>query len=397
MKSSIPLFSTPNSFNFNATSVNEQANTGNKLSPTTTTTTPTATAKAEDSNKTREKSLSDLPINNNNNSQNHEQTSTPTSSHSSASISSIASLSTSSTSSTSSNLNGSSIRKVELFQSDPATTAANGSSRSKKPAELTKSNAERLNSEKKASPTVNVDSPSKTTTISWDQSAYSSSSSSQQLDNAAQPPQANTSSIVKNEPAEEENEMLVSNSQLLESRSDDSAEPRKRKMRKESEVKFSSPLKQLDEEESFEASTADSNTNSESSLADGGLDSSFAEKNMDDMDTGDKCSEDNSDDNKASLPFKLRKYPNRPSKTPLDERPYACTIVGCPRRFTRSDELTRHLRIHTVNRSNNSLILNINDSFYNFHLTTTTTTTTKRVTSHSSVLYARGLFQDLII
>ena len=47
------------------------------------------------------------------------------------------------------------------------------------------------------------------------------------------------------------------------------------------------------------------------------------------------------------LPLKPRKYPNRPSKTPIDERPHACTVVGCPRRFSRSDELTRHLRIHT--------------------------------------------------
>ena len=47
------------------------------------------------------------------------------------------------------------------------------------------------------------------------------------------------------------------------------------------------------------------------------------------------------------LPIKQRKYPNRPSKTPISERPHACTVVGCPRRFSRSDELTRHLRIHT--------------------------------------------------
>ncbi len=47
------------------------------------------------------------------------------------------------------------------------------------------------------------------------------------------------------------------------------------------------------------------------------------------------------------LPLKPRKYPNRPSKTPISERPHACTVHGCPRRFSRSDELTRHLRIHT--------------------------------------------------
>jgi len=47
------------------------------------------------------------------------------------------------------------------------------------------------------------------------------------------------------------------------------------------------------------------------------------------------------------VPVKPRKYPNRPSKTPVHERPYACPIDGCDRRFSRSDELTRHIRIHT--------------------------------------------------
>lgn len=42
-----------------------------------------------------------------------------------------------------------------------------------------------------------------------------------------------------------------------------------------------------------------------------------------------------------------RKYPNRPSKTPIHERPYPCPAEGCDRRFSRSDELTRHIRIHT--------------------------------------------------
>ncbi|CAD5122521.1 DgyrCDS10942 [Dimorphilus gyrociliatus] len=44
---------------------------------------------------------------------------------------------------------------------------------------------------------------------------------------------------------------------------------------------------------------------------------------------------------------KMRKYPSRPSKTPLHERPYACPSETCDRRFSRSDELTRHIRIHT--------------------------------------------------
>lgn len=47
------------------------------------------------------------------------------------------------------------------------------------------------------------------------------------------------------------------------------------------------------------------------------------------------------------VPVKPRKYPNRPSKTPVHERPYACPVDGCDRRFSRSDELTRHIRIHT--------------------------------------------------
>ena len=47
------------------------------------------------------------------------------------------------------------------------------------------------------------------------------------------------------------------------------------------------------------------------------------------------------------LPVKQRKYPSRPSKTPVHERPYACPVDACDRRFSRSDELTRHIRIHT--------------------------------------------------
>uniref|UniRef100_A0A7E4W0H6 Zinc finger protein n=1 Tax=Panagrellus redivivus TaxID=6233 RepID=A0A7E4W0H6_PANRE len=38
---------------------------------------------------------------------------------------------------------------------------------------------------------------------------------------------------------------------------------------------------------------------------------------------------------------------NRLSKTPLQERPHKCPIDDCDRRFSRSDELTRHIRIHT--------------------------------------------------
>ncbi|GAB6027815.1 hypothetical protein CHUAL_002045 [Chamberlinius hualienensis] len=47
------------------------------------------------------------------------------------------------------------------------------------------------------------------------------------------------------------------------------------------------------------------------------------------------------------VPIKSRKYPNRPCKTPVHERPFACPIENCDRRFCRSDELSRHIRIHT--------------------------------------------------
>ena len=47
------------------------------------------------------------------------------------------------------------------------------------------------------------------------------------------------------------------------------------------------------------------------------------------------------------MPMKPRKYPNRVSRTPVQDRPFACPAHACDRRFSRSDELTRHLRIHT--------------------------------------------------
>jgi uncharacterized Zn-finger protein len=37
----------------------------------------------------------------------------------------------------------------------------------------------------------------------------------------------------------------------------------------------------------------------------------------------------------------------RNSKTPIQERPHQCPIEKCDKRFSRSDELTRHIRIHT--------------------------------------------------
>lgn len=39
--------------------------------------------------------------------------------------------------------------------------------------------------------------------------------------------------------------------------------------------------------------------------------------------------------------------PAKKCKVPPSERPYACPVDECPRRFSRSDELTRHMRTHT--------------------------------------------------
>lgn len=50
----------------------------------------------------------------------------------------------------------------------------------------------------------------------------------------------------------------------------------------------------------------------------------------------------------SGMPLSSRKSTsNRQSKTPNQDRPYGCPIEHCERRFSRSDELTRHLRIHT--------------------------------------------------
>lgn len=49
----------------------------------------------------------------------------------------------------------------------------------------------------------------------------------------------------------------------------------------------------------------------------------------------------------AFIPVKQRKYPSRVSKTPLCDRPHVCPMEKCGRRFSRTDELTRHYRIHT--------------------------------------------------
>jgi len=53
--------------------------------------------------------------------------------------------------------------------------------------------------------------------------------------------------------------------------------------------------------------------------------------------------------NRAGLSIlkEKRNDPTKKCKVPLAERPYACPVDNCPRRFSRSDELTRHMRTHT--------------------------------------------------
>ncbi|XP_055347885.1 early growth response protein 2b-like [Paramacrobiotus metropolitanus] len=50
----------------------------------------------------------------------------------------------------------------------------------------------------------------------------------------------------------------------------------------------------------------------------------------------------------ANVPMGMRRgSAGRQAKTPSQDRPYGCPMEHCERRFSRSDELTRHLRIHT--------------------------------------------------
>lgn len=53
--------------------------------------------------------------------------------------------------------------------------------------------------------------------------------------------------------------------------------------------------------------------------------------------------------NRAGLSIlkEKRNDPTKKCKVPPSERPYACPVDNCPRRFSRSDELTRHMRTHT--------------------------------------------------
>lgn len=52
----------------------------------------------------------------------------------------------------------------------------------------------------------------------------------------------------------------------------------------------------------------------------------------------------------AAAAVKPRKCQTRQSKIPMSERHYACSTPSCGKRFSRSDELTRHSRIHTGNK-----------------------------------------------
>lgn len=60
--------------------------------------------------------------------------------------------------------------------------------------------------------------------------------------------------------------------------------------------------------------------------------------------------------NSQSMQFsKPKSYPNRPSKTPVHERPFSCPVENCPRRFSRSDELTRYALSHAAKLTRTSL------------------------------------------
>ena len=119
-------------------------------------------------------------------------------------------------------------------------------------------------------------------------------------------------------------------------------EMKPRKKRKETNTKSSSSSVPMSTNEPSMANNANNN-------------SAFSSLNFNSMEVV-SCSMDTS--NRSTSSFSDTNTPKKqapsltlvPSKmTNKDERPYACTCVGCPRRFTRSDELTRHLRIHTVN------------------------------------------------
>jgi hypothetical protein len=63
-----------------------------------------------------------------------------------------------------------------------------------------------------------------------------------------------------------------------------------------------------------------------------------------------RCIQQHIGDGTSLMPMKPRKYPGRVCRTPIAERPFPCPAESCDRRFSRSDELSRHLRIHTGQR-----------------------------------------------
>jgi hypothetical protein len=81
---------------------------------------------------------------------------------------------------------------------------------------------------------------------------------------------------------------------------------------------------------------------------------------------------------------KPRNYSNRPSKTPLHERPFSCPVDNCPRRFSRSDELTRYCKQQKMI-----------PFFYNFIFLDIFEYI--QVINHFNVKYVLVPFQDLII
>jgi hypothetical protein len=63
-----------------------------------------------------------------------------------------------------------------------------------------------------------------------------------------------------------------------------------------------------------------------------------------------RCIQQHIGEGTSLMPMKPRKYPGRVCRTPIAERPFPCPAQSCDRRFSRSDELSRHLRIHTGQR-----------------------------------------------
>lgn len=63
-----------------------------------------------------------------------------------------------------------------------------------------------------------------------------------------------------------------------------------------------------------------------------------------------RCIQQHISEGAPLMPMKPRKYPGRVCRTPLADRPFPCPAQSCDRRFSRSDELSRHLRIHTGQR-----------------------------------------------